>query len=75
MLLEDSNIISKNINEKYINKDIEVLVERFDNGIAEARNSQNIKVFFDTKENLKGEIVNVKITKVLPNSMSGILRQ
>ena len=74
LLLEDSNIISKNINEKYIDKTIEVLVERVGNGIAEARNSQNIKVFFDTKEELKGKIVNVKITKVLPNSMSGILQ-
>ncbi|MCR4663458.1 MAG: tRNA (N6-isopentenyl adenosine(37)-C2)-methylthiotransferase MiaB [Endomicrobiaceae bacterium] len=74
LLLEDSNIISKNINEKYIDKIIEVLVERVNNGVAEARNSQNIKVFFDTQENLKGKIVNVKITKVLPNSMSGILQ-
>ena len=73
LLLEDSNIISKKINEKYIDKTIEVLVERVNN-IAEARNSQNIKVFFDTKENLKGRTVNVKITKVLPNSMSGILQ-
>ena len=74
LLLEDSNIISKNINEKYIDTTIEVLVERVNNSVAEARNSQNIKVFFDSKENLKGKIVNVKITKVLPNSMSGILQ-
>ena len=74
LLLEDSNIISKKINEKYIDKTIEVLVERVNTGIAEARNSQNIKVFFDTQEDLKGKIVNVKITKVLPNSMSGILQ-
>ncbi|MBR3627808.1 MAG: tRNA (N6-isopentenyl adenosine(37)-C2)-methylthiotransferase MiaB [Elusimicrobia bacterium] len=75
LLLEDSNIISKNINEKYINETVEVLVEKVNNGVAEARNSQNIKVFFDTKEKLTGEIVNVKITKVLPNSMSGILQR
>lgn len=75
LLLEDSNIISKKINEKYIDKTIEVLVERVNNNIAEARNSQNIKVFFDTKEDLKGKTVNVKITKVLPNSMSGILQK
>ena len=74
LLLEDSNIISKNINEKYIDKTIEVLVEKINSGIAEARNSQNIKVFFDTQDNLKGKTVNVKITKVLPNSMSGILQ-
>lgn len=75
LLLEDSNVISKNINEKYIDKNIEVLVERSKDGIAEARNSQNIKVFFDTQENLKGKTVYVKITKVLPNSMSGILQK
>lgn len=75
LLLDDSNIISKKINEKYINQNIEVLVESFENNIAQARNSQNIKIFFDTKENLVGKIVNVKITKVLPNSMSGILQQ
>ena len=75
LLLEDSNTISKNINEKYIDENIEVLVERVNDGIAEARNSQNIKVFFDTQENLKGKTVNVKITKVLPNSMSGILQE
>ena len=75
LLLEDSNIISKKINEKYIDKTIEVLVEKVNTGIAEARNSQNIKVFFDTQEDLKGKVVNVKITKVLPNSMSGILQK
>lgn len=75
LLLEDSNIISKKINEKYINQNVEVLVESFENNVAQARNSQNIKVFFDVKENLVGKIVNVKITKVLPNSMSGILQQ
>ncbi len=75
LLLEDSNAISKKINEKYIDKTVEVLVEKFNNGVAEARNSQNIKVFFDTNKNLTGETVNVKITKVLPNSMSGILQQ
>ena len=74
-LLEDSNIISKNINEKYLNKTVEVLVENIDNNVAQARNSQNIKIFFDCDENLKGRVVNVKINKVLPNSMSGILQQ
>ena len=74
MLLEDSNIISKKINEKYINQVVEVLVENFKKNIAQARNSQNIKIFFDTDKNLVGQIVNVKIIKVLPNSMLGILQ-
>ena len=74
LLLEDSNIISKKINEKYINQVVEVLVENFKKNIAQARNSQNIKIFFDTDKNLVGQIVNVKITKVLPNSMLGILQ-
>ena len=74
MLLEDSNIISKKINEKYINQVVEVLVENFKKNIAQARNSQNIKIFFNTDKNLVGQIVNVKITKALPNSMLGILQ-
>ena len=75
LLLEDSNIISKQINEKYIDKTVDVLVEKFNNGTAESRNSQNIKVFFDTDKNLTGETVKIKITKVLPNSMFGLLQQ
>ena len=67
--------MQKNINEKYLNKTVEVLVENIDNNVAQARNSQNIKIFFDCDENLKGRVVNVKINKVLPNSMSGILQQ
>lgn len=74
LLLEDSNVISKKINEKYINQIVEVLVEKCIDNVTQARNSQNIKVFFDTKENLTGKTVNVKITKVLPNSMSGKLQ-
>ena len=58
LLLEDSNIISKKINEKYINQVVEVLVENFKKNIAQARNSQNIKIFFDTDKNLVGQIVN-----------------
>ena len=75
LLLEDSNIISKKINEKYIDKNIEVLVEKYnaDTKTAEARNSQNIKVFFDSDTDLTGQIVNVKINKVLPNSMTGTI--
>lgn len=75
LLLEDSNIISKKINEKYVDETVEVLVEKFNNGTAESRNSQNIKVFFDTDKNLTGETVKIKITKVLPNSMFGLLQQ
>ena len=76
LLLEDSNIISKKINEKYIDNTIEVLVERYnaETKTTEARNSQNIKVFFDSDKDLTGQVVNVKITKVLPNSMSGKLQ-
>ncbi len=72
ILLEDSNIISKKINEKYIDTTVEVLVEKYNSETktAEARNSQSIKVFFNSEMDLTGQIVDVKITKVLPNSMS-----
>lgn len=71
VLLEDSNNISKEINNKYIGKNIEVLVESCDNNICQARNSQNIKVFFDSEVNLTGELVTVNITRALANSLSG----
>lgn len=71
LLLEDSNNISKEINNKYIGKDIEVLVESCGNNICQARNSQNIKVFFDSEVNLTGELVTVNITRALANSLSG----
>ncbi|MDD5102719.1 MAG: tRNA (N6-isopentenyl adenosine(37)-C2)-methylthiotransferase MiaB [Endomicrobiaceae bacterium] len=71
LLLEDSNNISKTLNNEYIGKDIDVLVEKYDNNICEGRNSQNLKVFFDSKENLTGQIVNVSINRALANSLSG----
>lgn len=71
LLLEDSNDISKTINNEYLGKNIDVLVEKYDNNICEGRNSQNLKVFFDSKENLTGQIVKVSINRALANSLSG----
>ena len=70
-LLEESNIISKKINSNYINKEIDVLVEDFQDSICCGRNSQNLKVFFSGKQNLVGQIVKVNINNALANSLSG----
>jgi tRNA A37 methylthiotransferase MiaB len=70
-LLEDSNNISKTLNNEYIGKNIDVLVEKYNNNICEGRNSQNLKVFFDSEENLTGQIVKVSINRALANSLSG----
>lgn len=71
ILLEESNIISKNINCNYIGKSVDVLVESFQNNICCGRNSQNLKIFFPSKEDLTGKEVNVTIDTALANSLSG----
>ena len=73
VLLEESNIISKNINGKYVGKTVEVLVESFQGDTCCGRNSQNLKIFFPSKENLTGSFVNVNIDNALANSLSGTM--
>ncbi|GAB1401844.1 tRNA (N6-isopentenyl adenosine(37)-C2)-methylthiotransferase MiaB [Elusimicrobiota bacterium] len=71
ILLEQSMDISKKLNEQYINRTEEVLVDTYVDGVCESRNSQNIKIFFNSDSNLTGQIVNVKINKAFANSMFG----
>lgn len=71
ILLEESNKISKQLNENYIDKTVDVLVENFNDETADGRNSQNIKIFFKISKNIVGQKVKVKITKALANSMAG----
>lgn len=71
VLLEESNIISKNINCNYIGKTVSVLVESYQDNICCGRNSQNLKIFFPSQENLTGKEVNVNIDTALANSLSG----
>lgn len=73
ILLEESNKISKQLNENYIGKTVDVSVENFNNETADGRNSQNIKIFFKSSKNIIGKKVKVKITKALANSMAGEL--
>lgn len=75
VLLERSNEISKELNGYYINSEEKVLVDAYANGICESRNSQNIKIFFNSAKDLTGKTVTVKITKVFANSMSGDMRE
>jgi tRNA A37 methylthiotransferase MiaB len=69
--LEDSNEISKALNGRYIGKTVDVLVEKYENKVCEGRNSQNLKIFFDSDKNYTGEIVRVSVTRALANSLSG----
>lgn len=71
ILLDQSMDISKKLNEHYINRTEEVLVDGYVDGVCESRNSQNIKIFFNSDNNLTGQIVNVKINKAFANSMFG----
>lgn len=71
ILLEQSTDISKKLNEQYINRTEEVLVDTYVDGVCESRNSQNIKIFFSSDSNLTGQIVNIKINKAFANSMFG----
>ena len=73
ILLEESNKISKQLNENYIGKTVDVLIENFDNGVVDGRNSQNIKIFSKSSKNIMGQKVKIKITKALANSMAGEL--
>lgn len=71
ILLDQSMDISRKLNEHYINRTEEVLVDAYVDGVCESRNSQNIKIFFNSDNNLTGQIVNVKINKAFANSMFG----
>jgi tRNA-2-methylthio-N6-dimethylallyladenosine synthase len=69
VLLEESNLISKEINESYIGKTVDVLVENYNNKVCDGRNSQNIKIFFESEKSLIGKKVKVTVVKALANSM------
>jgi len=69
VLLEESNLISKEINESYIGKIVDVLVENYNNKVCDGRNSQNIKIFFESEKSLIGKKVKVTVVKPLANSM------
>ncbi len=71
ILLEQSMDISKKLNEQYINRTEEVLVDTYVDGVCESRNSQNIKIFFNSENDLTGEFVKVKINEAFANSMFG----
>lgn len=45
ILLDQSMDISRKLNEQYINRTEEVLVDAYVDGVCESRNSQNIKIF------------------------------
>jgi tRNA-2-methylthio-N6-dimethylallyladenosine synthase len=62
-------------NENFIGKTVKVLVEKVENGTLNGRGEHFQSVFADSNDtNLIGEIVEVEITKVTSNAMSGVLK-
>jgi len=45
------------------------LVENYNNKVCDGRNSQNIKIFFESEKSLIGKKVKVTVVKALANSM------
>lgn len=74
-LLEVQNRISREINENYFGKTVELLVEgesKTDPGVLTGRTSEGkIVNFLDDGETCAGDFVNVKITKVGTWSLTG----
>ncbi|MEM7114969.1 MAG: tRNA (N6-isopentenyl adenosine(37)-C2)-methylthiotransferase MiaB [Chloroflexota bacterium] len=64
--------ISQEKMSRYLGETVEVLVEGQQKGRWRSRNPQNKLVFFDDPRDLKGEMVQVKVTHTGPWSMSGV---
>lgn len=67
--------ISQKKMRRYLDETVEVLVEDLHKGRWRGRTPQNKLVFFDDERDLKGQLVNVRITWAGPWSMSGELVQ
>jgi tRNA-2-methylthio-N6-dimethylallyladenosine synthase len=77
-LLEVQNKISKEINDQYMGKSCEVLVEgmsKNDESVYTGRTGTNKVVNFSCRENHIGKLVNVKITKAQTWSLEGVCEE
>ena len=73
-LLETQNEISKKINESYLGREVEVLVEGVSKNNANAlqgRTPENKIVNFTGDENLIGKLIKLKITDAKTWSLNG----
>lgn len=63
-MLELSNRLNREFMSEYINKPMEVLFERFENGYYEGHTRNYIKVLCKSERNLANELVTVKLTDI-----------
>jgi len=56
-------IISRRKNEAFLDKEVEVLVEKHEKGRCSGRTPQSKQVFFDSSANMVGRLITVKITQ------------
>lgn len=63
-MLELSNRLNREFMSEYINKPMEVLFERFENGYYEGHTRNYIKVLCKSERNLVNELVMVKLTDI-----------
>lgn len=75
-LLNLQKIINKQINESYINKEVEVIVEsQAKNGLFYGRDIRNKIISFEASNELIGKNVTVKITKITAGPLYGEIKK
>ncbi|HEY53224.1 MAG TPA: tRNA (N6-isopentenyl adenosine(37)-C2)-methylthiotransferase MiaB [Caldilineae bacterium] len=72
LLEEQHKRISAEINRRWLDQTVQVLVEDRHKGKWRGRTPQNRLVFFDDERNRRGELVDVRITWTGPWSMQGV---
>ena len=75
-MLELAEKLNREFREKYLNKDVDVLFEREENGFYEGHTRNYIKVLCKAEKDLTNQIVKVKLTKVNDDdTMTGVIEQ
>lgn len=75
MIEELHATVSAEINQKWLGETVEVLVEEQHKGKWRSRTPQNKLVFFESDEDLQGQVVNVEVTWTGPYSMQARIPQ
>lgn len=73
-LIEISNELEKKYLEKFINKDVLVLIETNENNISIGHTGNFLKVVVNGKYE-KNSFINVKITKIIDNYLEGVVNE
>lgn len=73
-MLDLAEKLNREFREKYLNKDVDVLFEREENGFYEGHTRNYIKVLCKAEKDLTNQIVKVKLTKVNDDdTMTGVI--